>query len=481
MTQLKDIARVRVAGAPDNPGPGGLLEDQVLFIWSVAHAKLSVSGARAEAGGLVGPVNMGGLIRSAFSPAPKAKLDSLASDIRQVFKRSGTARCLDFSKGKDPVWWVSDEAPDNIVAVARWVATNNAGSAGGKLGVKMTKREEKLTAHEAGEDREPAPVSVKAAGALLNKRDQAAADFKARQSSLLEFMIEVGVGTGITARELAVCTGIQETAVRRALDALVADGYVFARDETPAEKEVRQRPGGLKVFGRAGTLYSAGRGAAKRTALPACVIESGIYAEPTRPAPKHVPPSKLSARQERLAREASVIAGVLCQLTGPPGKQMRPKPAGQLKKASDLTDRELKKVLRILERGGLIHFKSSRWGLEDEALRLLRKSGHGAVMERAYDITATSLLGRARLEAEAESTPEPEPAALTGVVQPLYGEDQIRAVADMLLRAHDTLMEQLWSGGSGSVEVLVEENNALKARVAELETSLAAVKRALSS
>jgi hypothetical protein len=343
MTQLKDIARVTMAGAPDNPGPDGLLEDQVLFIWSIAHTYLSVrsAGVRKEAGGLVGPVNMGGIIRDVFKPAGKAKLDQLASDIRQVFKRSGTARCLDFTKGKDPVWWVSDTPPDNIVAVARWVAVNAPSATGGRNpnGVELTKREKRLTAHEAGEDREPEPVEVKAAPPALNRREQSLAYFKARQAAVLDFMLALGPADSITPRELSTCLGEQETATRRALDALLADGYVFARAETEKEKLLRARPGSAVPFGRAGTLYAAGQVPLPRTALPKWVVESGMYATPAKPEPKHVAPGKLSAKQEKLAREASVIAGALCQLTGGADKQMRPKNPTQLKAAVDVTDR----------------------------------------------------------------------------------------------------------------------------------------------
>lgn len=251
MAKFRDLARTSVE-APPLSSP---LEDKVAYIHHLMRVR-AIGQKDVRRNGVRGrevKLALKPMIRDVWH-LPEAQLEHLSSDIRQVLKRIGAAVCVSFNQGESPVWFVSDELAADYVAVARYVTTH--GSMKGVL--EPTRREKQLTAAEAGEDREPAPVEVKN-GTPKPKPEEATVvdltdpnpesthrDKPIKKSEWLELIKLVFADKGVSvlsgyeiAEALENVTGRALTHIRGVCTELDNDGVLFSRFETNAEQAER--------------------------------------------------------------------------------------------------------------------------------------------------------------------------------------------------------------------------------------------------
>lgn len=165
MARIGDMARVRVRVNGTMVDTHGVtvsapLEEQVMLVWHTAHEQLAAHPDTVHCDkGVQGPLNVHVLVRGLFGLDDDGARHA-SSRIRQVLKKVGAARnILPGGQGTSPVWWISDTLPDNIVTVAQWVAAHPHANLPAES-MKLSRTEQKLTPHEVGENRDPAPVMV---------------------------------------------------------------------------------------------------------------------------------------------------------------------------------------------------------------------------------------------------------------------------------------------------------------------------------
>ena len=170
MTTIGEQARVRLTLDTDRHitmegvTATSPLADQAMYVWYSAHARIK-NGEHTEQGhGVVGTLNMARLVRELFTLSTE-QATQLSGLIRQVLKASGAARCISVGhRETQPVWWVADTMPDNIIPIAVAIANKTARGEstmdGAPKPYRPSLREDRLTPAEAGETREPAPVTV---------------------------------------------------------------------------------------------------------------------------------------------------------------------------------------------------------------------------------------------------------------------------------------------------------------------------------
>jgi hypothetical protein len=295
MAKFRDLARTSV----DAPPLFAPLEDKVAYIHHVLRIR-AIGQPVARRNGVVGRevrVALKGVIRDTW-PQPDAQLESLASLIRQVLKRIGGAVCVSSNKGETPVWFVSDELASDYVTVSRYVAVHGSTGTGG---IEPTRRELKLTPHEAGEDREPAPVEVK--NGTPKQKETTVVDLttptkdkllkRADWLELVKLVFSDRKATLLSGYEiveaLSPLTGRTDGTIRGVLTDLMHDRAVYSRFENEDEHKARFPGLGMLERGRPARLFAlnkkdlAGRHVAQHT--------PGVHGEPSR----HVKAAKKTA------------------------------------------------------------------------------------------------------------------------------------------------------------------------------------------
>jgi predicted transcriptional regulator len=153
----------------------------------------------------------------------RASQDSFTSEVYSYLRASGNAICVrkpGLGEHGIPVWWMRAEWND-VKAVGIFKQTE------------LTDRERRLTPAEAGEDREPAPVTV-------SKREQQRQNdanrtaVRTNRDRILELI--KGASQPIYQREIVDALQVNTIDVGRALRSMLAEKQIYRRLETRGER-----------------------------------------------------------------------------------------------------------------------------------------------------------------------------------------------------------------------------------------------------
>lgn len=275
MAQLAKTARMKIRVGSKTLDTNDVtlrspLDEQTMLVWYTAHARVAAADNAEEVdGGVTGSLNMHWHIKDLFGCSDDdARYAS--SRIRQVLKKVSAARNISpGGAGHSPIWWISDTLPDNIITVAEWVTANHKTVDPQREGykVKPTRAEKRLSEHEAGEDRVPAPVTViKPTGDEVTDTeihevevegpvDNLHKDWIRKQREEHDRWVEMAMSViaefgPLSGNEVTTLINLPEPGVEPAkvvnptvngvLRGLVKDGRLVSRRETLAERTVRQ-------------------------------------------------------------------------------------------------------------------------------------------------------------------------------------------------------------------------------------------------
>ena len=173
----------------------------------------------------------------------KDKMKAFRSDVYKYLRATKNAVCTsNFTKGRQVTWWISDV----------WTSSHTVTLI---HSVQPKKSENKLTPHEAGEDREPEMVTTTNASVPYKqgRRERLAEEHDIMGQLTLEFITKEAGGEPITAIEVASLLDVHSTTGRKIVGELVVAGKLFGRYETTDERELRF---GQPVRATPSTLYS---------------------------------------------------------------------------------------------------------------------------------------------------------------------------------------------------------------------------------
>ena len=166
MARLADVARLKVGNLPKGVDHNSPLEDQVTYVFTALNQYAKANNWEIYQHGRIpgrkGHVTMTYLIKELFPQASPEERQVTQQIVSSVLRKTGAAICLhrtspsEREKGEKPTWYVSDAMPDNLVVVA----THHKPGQSSLPPDRLTQVANKLTPHEAGEDREPNPVTV---------------------------------------------------------------------------------------------------------------------------------------------------------------------------------------------------------------------------------------------------------------------------------------------------------------------------------
>lgn len=270
MARLADIARLKIDDLPKGVDHNSPLENQVTYVFTAlnqyAKANNWESYQHGRIAGRKGHVTMTYLIKELFPQATPEERQVTQQIVSSVLRRTGAAVCLhrtspsEREKGEKPTWYVADRMPDNLVVVA----THHKSGTPDRL----TQVANKLTPHEAGEDREPAPVETRRIDRDTPEPSKADRDKIVNDEFVTEIYEQVATSqVPVTIPELVTLTNRPSWAVRHATEKLLADGRLLYRRETRAEKLVRG--GGKLPPARPSRLFWPSEPVPERTELPA--------------------------------------------------------------------------------------------------------------------------------------------------------------------------------------------------------------------
>lgn len=244
MSRLGQVAHYRAKGdrnahvAMDDP-----IENKGYALWLACQGKIRTSKAVKTPGPAdrgVGDV-MGyeievNLKRKCFDAWPglnqmdKASQDSFTSEIYAYLRASGNAICTrkpGLGEHGIPLWWLREH----------W---NDVKAAHVFRPTQLTDREKRLTPQEVGEDREPAPVSVRQREEAEARREAAAANQQpAAPAATREEQILAVVKASpqpLYQREIAEAVNLTSLTVGRLLRELEGKGKVYRREESKGER-----------------------------------------------------------------------------------------------------------------------------------------------------------------------------------------------------------------------------------------------------
>lgn len=274
MVRLADAARLTLDGLPRDVDHRSALADQVVFVWKAMRQYAERNNWETwKYGGQAGhrgPFTMRYFLEQLFPGANKDELKTTQQIISSVLRQTGAAVCIyspnatELQSGTKPSWYVSDTMPENLVVIATHHRPRTAGPPD-----RLTQVANKLTPHEAGEDREPAPVETRS----LNQNTPEPAAAAERDNVVNEEFIQnifeqvATCPVPITIPELSLLTDKPQWACRYAAESLVTDGKLLWRVESRAEKMVRG--GGKMPPARPSRLYWPSPGPVpERTTLP---------------------------------------------------------------------------------------------------------------------------------------------------------------------------------------------------------------------
>jgi len=220
------------------------LENRGYALWLACQGKIRTS----KASKVTGPEDRGvgsvygheievNLKRKVFDLWPglnqmdRASQDAFISEIYAYLRASGNAICVrkpGLGEHGIPLWWIR-ETWNDVKAVGIYRQTE------------LTARERRLTPHEAGEDRPPAPVTVKQradAAAAREAANETPEQTVNKTTSRAEDILAVVKASPqpLYQREIADAIGITSLIARRILRDLEDAGKVYRRQESRGER-----------------------------------------------------------------------------------------------------------------------------------------------------------------------------------------------------------------------------------------------------
>lgn len=430
MAQVRDIAKIV---GPRSGRTGTELAQQAFLVWSAARARESRLGEAHLHQGVAGRIYRGNLTQVILGLWPRLshasarhELDTFRSDVYRYLRASGNAVCIKSGVGgKNIEWWLRDGWNASAVTVAL---------------SRMTAAERRLTPHEAGEDREPAPVVTTevrtdegTSSMPVNEKVEAA--FRARRerkaeehAALVEMVYELlSTETGdqpVTAAEVAHATGVDASTARTCLQELTEAGRTFTRTETPEERRVRY--GGM-AKGTRSQLWSTVDPVPERTERQ---VVDGFRLSPS--------PTAQGSRGQARLEIMRALDGTFTTVR-------------EVADRAGRTPGSVRELLRDMHAEGLIDRGS-------------KKSG------------GTHLVAYRRLRtAPRVAVPAPDPAPSPASTEPTLRE-QVERLLERIDTATDT---RELDAARDRITELEMENTELRGRIAELESALEPLRRYL--
>jgi hypothetical protein len=364
------------------------------------------------------------------------ELDRFCSEVYGYLRATNNAVCTNrgSANGRNVVWSLAAAWIESSEPVVLKVATSRA--------PEPTRAEKKLTPHEAGEDREPQPVTVTKVTTTTTTEDtymttataeapetgkSVAQQQAVRHREILECIedtVKKAAPQPMTVIEVAVDLGIHDSPARHSLMELVEEGKLFARTETSDERSFRF--GGGAVPSNRATLFSSTNPVPERTER---VIVPGVVstAEPRTPSKRH-------------ANDQLVLAAM---------KSGRWERATVITKRSRVPQGSITMVLRRLVASGKMETK-------------FKKIGKSQV--RLYRLAPSVTKPEARTENPPVVHTPPVP------ISPTAG-----SAREIAVKAVEALVHEVLAANAQSPEIarLEAELASANARVAELEAALA--------
>jgi hypothetical protein len=334
VTRIMDTAKITAGGY--DLYEASEIEQRAYLVWQYAIGDSAKTEASADRG-ILYRGNLKTVILALWPElAPKDRHDEYQAFSRDVYgflRSTGNAKCVQGSS--DPskvVWWLSSTWQKPVAGVVIKIPSGAAARH-----VELTARERRLTKKEAGEDREPAPVTI-----IRTKEEpveEMVVPIPTPTKSKLQEMIEKRaeehkqmleliilemrqMDQPITSEELAYLIGVHQSTARAALTELVEKGSMFSRVETVEERATRY---GGKQRSRRALLFSAKDPVPTRTVRTAVKGVTMSYTPTSFNGQRGVNDAKVRAalngtfkRQIDLVRAAQVphgsIAGILARL-----------------------------------------------------------------------------------------------------------------------------------------------------------------------
>jgi hypothetical protein len=315
LARIGDTARITLQGLDTSVNQDSPLADQIALIFKAMSQHALRNGWQVTVyrgdPGFKGTFVMKHLIEDLFPNADRETRDAISTIAGSVLRNTNAAVCVHRpipGSHDRPIWFVANQMPDNLAMAA----TDYRPPA------RLTAIERRLTPHESGENREPAPVEVTQ---VAKKTDEGFEPEKLTEESDLtppsgdvvvndRFIEDIyeQIATcpvPVTIPELVQFVEKPTWAVRGATERLLEASRITWREETTDEKRVRG--GGQLPPARKSRLFWTAPGPVPiREVLP-----PGI--EPMR--------SSREQAQERVGRMRSEEAAILKYLEHPDNYQ----------------------------------------------------------------------------------------------------------------------------------------------------------------
>ena len=317
MVSVQESATISTRSLRELADDANTLAGQAHLVWLRARNDVKKT-LTADNGNIIYSGSLTSVIKSLWPRLSRSdvseEMNTFRSDIYAFLRATGNGVCIQRgTTAKAAVRW--ELSPSWIEPSGAVVIRQGRRS----TAVKATYAESKLTPHEAGEDRQPAPVEVRHVtppkdGKMtavaepkvdgLARRDQAfesQRQAKAKEHSdavELTAMALAEATQPLTAKEVAKLIGLYESTARKILNELVAANRASTRKETAEEKVVRYGASGPSVRS---ALYAAGDTVPERTVREAV---PGVIADPTRS-------RELRKRAARKGRNAEAVLHVM--------------------------------------------------------------------------------------------------------------------------------------------------------------------------
>lgn len=414
----------------------------------------------------------------------------LARMVSQVFRRTGSAVCLaqaDPRTKADPVWFVAETLPENLIVVVGYVRGKSAESmsrppSAFNEDLFLRSGERKLRPEEVGETLPAGEVTVTTTAQPDRKKRRSPTltdEQKRRRAQSLEPFHELSrkrraelteqvyefVATApvpMSHPELSTLfnqemgTDWHPTTIRTVLMDLHAAGRLAYHEETKAERVVRG--GGKSPKARGPRIWHLPGEDAPRTRLP-----DGI--EPVRSGQDWATEQK----EERQSLADRVYA-VMDVPNRPDTKQYAPRSLGQICKAADVSPDTAQRVLNALVAAGRVFYHP--------------KHNYWSPMSRVTSTTLARYGPGAKQPAPAEAAAAP--------AQPIMQPEQLVQEAGLPIdrrttagRAIDLVLQLANETGNGhaaaEVKALQAENARLRTEVQKLEQAVAGLKMTLTA
>jgi hypothetical protein len=254
MVKVAQMATI-IAGQPGDDAPE--IMRNAWLLWNSVTREIRKEQAPETKGGYY-------VYRKSFRGHVNRLWPMLSDEERKDFERelytylrqTTIAKCV--QRTSPPVWHVSTtwKTPSQTAVVIP-VRTYRAYT--------PTSTERRLTPEEVGEDRPPAPVTIRRKDDMSTTAVPEATEADVRQELILELISDYQkqFGEPLESQEVAYATSIEISSARKELTRLVNAGKLYCRKETQEER--RARYGGDQPRAMASLLYSTKKTVPTRT------------------------------------------------------------------------------------------------------------------------------------------------------------------------------------------------------------------------